>query len=215
MKHIKSLLALLLLVSFVSAPAATIRLTWADNASNESGQRIERATGTFGGTFENLREIAADLEQVDLRLLPPATTYRFRVRAFNAKGDSAPSNTVTISTPAGPPPLSDLADRTVDLGTSTGPIPFTIVDDSTNNFAGLSVTATSSDPLLVPAAGITLSGTLGSRTITLQPAAGRTGTATITVTVTDGQATVADTFLLTVTDPTPAAPSALQGSVLL
>ncbi|NDH86605.1 hypothetical protein EBY67_06095, partial [bacterium] len=62
----------------------------------------------------------------------------------------------------------------------------------------LTVTASSSDPTLVPNANIVVSGSGVSRTVTVTPAANQTGTATITVTGGDGVSTASDTFVLTV-----------------
>jgi len=50
---------------------------------------------------------------------------------------------------------------------------------------------------------MTLAGTGANRTLTVTPAANKSGTATVTVAVTDGIASTSDTFVLTVTAPTP------------
>jgi hypothetical protein len=63
----------------------------------------------------------------------------------------------------------------------------------------LTVTATSSDQMLVPDGNITLGGTGAKRTINVLPAANQTGgPATITLTVTDGTTTTQTTFDVTV-----------------
>ena len=61
------------------------------------------------------------------------------------------------------------------------------------------MTATSSNVALVPNANIVLSGTGAERTLTVTPAANQAGTATITVTVSDGTASTPQTFTVTVT----------------
>jgi hypothetical protein len=99
------------------------------------------------------------------------------------------------------PFIAAIADRTIDHDTTTGPIPFTVTD--LDGFDGHTVTASSSNLLLVPNANMTIGGADGSRTITIVPAAGQHGTATITVTVDDGGATYSRTFTLTVTGPPP------------
>jgi DNA-binding beta-propeller fold protein YncE len=99
------------------------------------------------------------------------------------------------------PFIAAIADRTIDHDTATGPIPFTVTD--LDGFDGHTVTASSSNLLLVPNANMTIGGAGGSRTITIVPAAGQHGTATITVTVDDGGATYSRTFTLTVTGPPP------------
>jgi endonuclease/exonuclease/phosphatase family metal-dependent hydrolase len=62
----------------------------------------------------------------------------------------------------------------------------------------LTVTASSSNPALVPNANIVVGGTGTSRTVTVTPVANQTGTATITVTGGDGTSTASDTFVVTV-----------------
>ncbi|HET7536608.1 MAG TPA: hypothetical protein VFJ90_09155, partial [Candidatus Didemnitutus sp.] len=95
------------------------------------------------------------------------------------------------------PTISDVTDRSVTAGGSTGPIAVTI-SDAESAASTLVLSATSSNPSLVPQANIQLGGTGSSRTATVTAAAGHTGTATITLVVSDGQLTATDTFVLTV-----------------
>jgi hypothetical protein len=77
-----------------------------------------------------------------------------------------------------------------------------------------SVTATSSNTTLVPnnAANIAVSGSGSTRTLTINPAANRFGTSTITVTVNGSNSqSLADTFALTV-NPVPDTPSVTNAS---
>ena len=67
----------------------------------------------------------------------------------------------------------------------------------------LTVTASSSNPTLVPNANIVVSGSGVSRTVAVTPVANQTGTATITVTGRDGVSTASDTFVVTVNPVTP------------
>lgn len=99
-----------------------------------------------------------------------------------------------------PPRISSIDDLSIPPNTSTGPLGFTISDEET--LAGsLNVTASASDTNLVPAVAgsITLGGTGTNRTVAVQPAAGRTGAATITVTVSDGNVATSESFVLHVT----------------
>jgi len=97
------------------------------------------------------------------------------------------------------PTISDIANRLIDENTSTGPIGFT-VGDSETSAGSLIVTASSSNTTLVPAASIVLGGSGAIRTLSLTPVANQFGTATITVTVSDGKTSVSDTMVLTVND---------------
>ena len=106
-----------------------------------------------------------------------------------------------------PPTISSIADQTTTSGVSTSAITFVVGDDETAA-VDLEVTATSDDATLLPTGGIVLAGSGADRTIMLTPAAGQTGTATITVTVTDEENVAAtETFDLTVSDTANTAPT--------
>jgi uncharacterized repeat protein (TIGR03803 family) len=85
----------------------------------------------------------------------------------------------------------------VPEGVATTALGFTIDDDDTDP-SSLVVTAGSSNSALVPDANIVLAGSGANRTVTVTPASNRTGTATITLTVSDGELSAADTFRITV-----------------
>lgn len=112
-------------------------------------------------------------------------------------GTSSDSFIVTITQVNDAPTISDIADQTIDANTSTAALPFTIGDIETATSA-LTVTATSSNTMLVPNANLALGGSDSNRTLIATPAANQSGTATITVTVSDGTLSASDTFLLTV-----------------
>lgn len=78
-----------------------------------------------------------------------------------------------------------------------GPLWFTCGDAETLSTA-LTITATSSDTLLVPNANITLGQSGIQRWIRVSPAIGKWGTSTISVTASDGTASVTKSFVLTV-----------------
>jgi predicted small lipoprotein YifL len=95
------------------------------------------------------------------------------------------------------PTVSTVAAQTIDQDTSTGAVSFTVNDDS--GPGGVTVTASSSNAAVIPAAGITLGGTGGARTITLVPSEDATGQTTVTLTATDPQGLVTSgTFAVTV-----------------
>ncbi len=76
-----------------------IDLAWTDNNSNESGFKIERSLdGTSGWT--QVAVVGADVvNYADINLVS-RVTYNYRVRACNAGGDSAYSNTASATTEA-------------------------------------------------------------------------------------------------------------------
>ena len=83
-----------------------VALAWVDNAKNETGVVIERATD--GKTFVKLAEVAANvLVYIDKNVVDNAT-YTYRVFAKNANVNSMPSAVVAVTTPLKPlnPPSS-------------------------------------------------------------------------------------------------------------
>jgi hypothetical protein len=106
-----------------------------------------------------------------------------------------------IGTPNTPPTISAIPDRTTNVNTPTAAIAFTVGDAQTPA-ANLLVSGTSSNAALVPGANMVFGGSGANRTLTITPAANQTGTATISVTVTDGNgATASAHFMLTVVAP--------------
>lgn len=71
-------------------------LTWTDASSNETGFKIERSAN--GGTFRQIATVGANVRTYNSILLKRNTTYSYRVRAYNASGNSGYSNTATAKT---------------------------------------------------------------------------------------------------------------------
>jgi len=96
--------------------------------------------------------------------------------------------------------IADLPDQTIDESTSIG-VRFRFADSDTPlAMATLSfVSAVSNNQVLVPNSAITIGGSGGDRTVTVRPPPHANGTATITLTVSDGSTTASDSFVLTVT----------------
>lgn len=83
--------------------------------------------------------------------------------------------------------------------TPTSALPFTLSDDIGKDPSYV-VTASSSNPDLVPDANIALSGTGANRSVTVTPSPDSLGTATITLNVSNGTLTSASSFELSVFD---------------
>jgi hypothetical protein len=96
-----------------------------------------------------------------------------------------------------PPAISDIAARSINQGSSTGALAFTINDAETVASA-LSLSASSSNAALIPKSNIIFGGRGKNRTVTVIPVSSKTGTAAITVTVSDGLLSSACSFVLTV-----------------
>ncbi len=104
---------------------------------------------------------------------------------------------VTITPVNDPPTISDIPNQSTAIDTPTAAIPFTI-DDLETPAGSLTLSPGSSNPTLVPSNNIVFGGSGATWTVTVTPAAGQTGSATITVTVSDGVTNGADTFVLQV-----------------
>jgi Divergent InlB B-repeat domain len=83
-----------------SALAADITLSWADNSNNESGFQIQRKTGS-GGTFAQIATVSSNAHSYVDAGLAASTTFCYRVRAFNAAGNSAFTPDECKTTPSG------------------------------------------------------------------------------------------------------------------
>jgi hypothetical protein len=78
--------------------ATQINLAWADNSSDEQGFRVERCAGVNCTNFVQIVQLGPGVTTYPNTGLTKNTTYRYRVRAFNAAGNSAYSNTATGKT---------------------------------------------------------------------------------------------------------------------
>jgi uncharacterized repeat protein (TIGR03806 family) len=121
--------------------------------------------------------------------MPPLARNRIDANAANTL--AAWINTMV------PPFISPIPDITVNSNSSTGPINFTI-GDATIPVNSLVLTASSSNPTLVPNSNIVFGGSGSNRTVNVTVAAGQGGTATITINVDNGQAVSSDSFDVTV-----------------
>jgi hypothetical protein len=95
-----SFLASLLAVAAANdALAGSLRLTWSDNSTNESGFRIERKTGVNGSFIQIATAAANTTAYVDTGLID-GTTYCYRVLAYDSSRVSAYSNeNCNVATP--------------------------------------------------------------------------------------------------------------------
>jgi hypothetical protein len=80
-----------------------LRLVWRDNASNESGFRLEQLGD--GDVVLSAVAVEANVTESVVGGLAPLTTYRYRVVAFNGAGGAA-SDPATVRTQASGPPVA-------------------------------------------------------------------------------------------------------------
>jgi hypothetical protein len=81
--------------------SSRIDLRWSDTSTNESGFKIERSTNG-GTTWTQVGTVASNISSYAATSLSASTAYAFRVRAYNAAGDSAYTGTASATTPAAP-----------------------------------------------------------------------------------------------------------------
>jgi acid phosphatase type 7 len=75
-----------------------INLSWTDNADNETGFRIERCKNANCLNYAQIAEVGVNVTTFADTSVNKNTTYRYRVRAFNAAGNSAYSNAASAKT---------------------------------------------------------------------------------------------------------------------
>lgn len=202
------LFGLVVLSPFPAIAAKNVTLAWDPSPSpSVVGYRIyhgvasrsytnQISTGsTTSGTLSNLIEGA---------------TYYFAATAVNDLGvesefsDELSYTVPAVQNPNQPPTLNPLSDLTLNENAAAQTIQLTgITSGMTNEVQTLRVTATSSNPSLIPHPTVNYTSPNAVGQLTLQPAPQVFGTATITVTVDDGGSAnnlVSQTFTVTVID---------------
>ena len=82
--------------------SSQINLTWTDSDNTEQGFKIERCTGAGCSDFAQIATVGANVTSYRNTGLTASTSYSYRVRAYNAAGDSGYSNTASAVTQAAP-----------------------------------------------------------------------------------------------------------------
>jgi hypothetical protein len=73
-------------------------MRWTDNATDETGFRIERCKGQGCSNFVEIATVGANVSTYTDSGLTARSTYRYRIRAYNSVGSSAYSNTAMAKT---------------------------------------------------------------------------------------------------------------------
>ncbi len=79
-----------------AASATQINLSWTNNATNQTGFKVERSPDNV--TFTQIGTTGSTITVYSDSPLAPATTYYYRARATNAAGDSGYSNVASAAT---------------------------------------------------------------------------------------------------------------------
>jgi hypothetical protein len=168
---------------------AAASLTLSGSSSNPT--LVPNANITFGGGGASRT----------VTVMPAANqfgTTTITVTVSDGSLSTSTSFVVTVTAVNDAPTVTSIANQTTNEHTATGAIAFTVGDVETAA-ASLTVSGSSSNTTLVPAAEILFGGSGASRTVTLTPVSNQLGDATITVTVSDGSLSTSTSFLLTVT----------------
>ncbi|MGV3589591.1 MAG: gliding motility-associated C-terminal domain-containing protein [Adhaeribacter sp.] len=156
------------------------------NAQAPTAAQIKAGTnyGNVVITARGSGNMPANVETVfNLTGLNAATNYDFHFVSEDGTPQFSDVYRTQFATKA-LPTISSINPVSVCQNTTSAAIPFTIGDAETAATA-LTVTVSSSNPNLIPAANVILGGAGANRTLTLSPAAGQYGSATLTITVTD------------------------------
>ena len=173
-----------------NSTGAAVTLQWTDNATNEAGYHVYMATGN--GSFARENSVGADARTATVSGLS-AGSYRFYVTAHNAGGESAASNTATVTIAALVNASFTLTPTTGTAGTTV----FTFTDTSTGPVAtrvwqfGDGATSSSATPTHVY---------------------GSAGTYNVSLTVSGNGYQTQATRIVVVTDPQPAVTAAFSWS---
>jgi hypothetical protein len=104
---------------------------------------------------------------------------------------------ITVTALNTAPTISGVPGQVTTQNVGTAAIPF-VVGDAQSASSSLTLSGASSNPSLVPVANVVLAGSDANRTVAVTPALDQTGSATITVTVSDGSLNASQSFVVTV-----------------
>lgn len=137
----------------------SIELNWVDNSTNEDGFRIERSLD--GSNFTTIATTSPDIVDYTDNNVNAATTYFYKVIAFNSVGDAASSNVADATTP----PVANGGTMHVDNIAVTrealngnrfrGVATVTVVDQNFNPVSGANVNGVFSGPNATNGSGLT------------------------------------------------------------
>jgi hypothetical protein len=178
--------ALVFTVSDVETAAGSLIVT----GSSSNTTLVPNASVVFAGA-------GADRTVV---VTPAADQFGDATITLDVSDGAASASTmflVTVNNINDAPTISPVADQSIARDSTTGALSFTIGDLETSASA-LAVSVESSNTTLVPNASMVLGGSATTRTVTVTPAIGQSGNATISLQVGDAAVTTTETFELTV-----------------
>jgi hypothetical protein len=176
--------------SSLSCNSATVTLAWDPSpAANATNYTVYY--GPTSGDYTNSISVGL-ATSATISGLVAGGIYYFAATVTDSSGlESAFSSEVSYNVPVvmpnQPPTLNALANMTVPQNAGLQSVNLSgITSGATNELQTLVVTASSSNPALIPNPSISYSSPSATGTLRFQPVAGAFGTTTITVTVNDG-----------------------------
>lgn len=127
----------------------------------------------------------------------PAAGVQGRTLITVSVTDGVHITTSSFLLTVGAPTISAVENQRTPVNTASAEIPFT-VGDNESPASALTVTASSSNPDLFPEGGLVVAGTGAERTVRATPATDLSGSAVITLVVSDGDFTAESRFTVTV-----------------
>jgi subtilisin family serine protease len=130
----------------ISVTQSAVTLIWQDNANNEDGFKIERSPDGNNG-WAQIITVSANAQTFTDSGLSSGTTYYYRVRAYNAGGDSTYTNVVNATTSGPTPNLATLNGHITLQGRPAAPnnrwvIPLTLKFNGTQHYTFTTTTDT-------------------------------------------------------------------------
>jgi hypothetical protein len=138
----------------VGMSSSQIGLAWHDNSNDESGFKIERSLAS-AESFSQIASTSPNITAFFDTTAFPNTTYQYRIRAYNAAGDSHYSNIANATTFDAPTAPSNLV-----AGVTSAPSVFLIWQDNSSNETGFRIERS----VIGPTGGFLLTGTTTQNT---------------------------------------------------
>jgi len=171
-------------VTTLDGGAASVRDNDSDDKTTRTSLTIALVTGPANGTLTLNTDGTFSYTHDGSETTTDSFVYQ--VCDTGTPAQCTPGTVAIRITPVNDPPvISSLGALTIAMNSSSGPLPFTVSDAETPA-SELIVTASSSNPGLIPVSQIAFGGSNGNRTLSLTPLANMVGATTIIVQVSDG-----------------------------
>ena len=187
--------------SLSAQETASVRLGWdANTEANLGGYKLYygSASRQYSGSLDVGKVTVAEIGG-----LVRGSTYYFAVTAYNtSRLESTFSQELSITIPVNAPPTLDpIANIVVAEDSGLTLVPLSGISSGDGSAQTLKVTASSSNPSLIPSPAVMYTSPAETAFVGVQPTSNLSGSSVITVTVSDGQttgSTVTRTFTVTV-----------------